>query len=48
MNMKVVKIGLGLVALLMFASSCNRVKCPSDTFSKADIEAQNQQQEAEL
>lgn len=46
--MKLIKIALGLMVVALFAASCNRVKCPSDTFSKADIEAQNQVEEAEL
>lgn len=41
--MKTVKITFGLLALLFLASACHRVKCPTDTFSKAEIEAQNQE-----
>jgi len=44
--MKNLRIALGFVAILFIASACHRVKCPTDTFSKADIEQQNQVEES--
>ncbi|MGB0431392.1 MAG: hypothetical protein ACPGLV_13030 [Bacteroidia bacterium] len=41
------KVILGLAIVLFITSACHkRVKCPSDTFGKADIEQQNQKAEA--
>jgi hypothetical protein len=41
--MKALRVFLALAAVLFITSACNRVKCPTDTFSKADIENQNKE-----
>lgn len=43
--MKTLKVTLAFVVVLFIASACHRVKCPSDTFTKAEIEQQNTPQE---
>lgn len=41
--MKLLKVFFALAAVLFVTSACNRVKCPTDTFSKAEIENQNKE-----
>ena len=44
-KMKALRVFFALAAVLFITSACNRVKCPTDTFSKAEIENQNQKLE---
>ncbi|MFY0671888.1 MAG: hypothetical protein JXQ87_00705 [Bacteroidia bacterium] len=41
--MKALRVFFALAAVLFITSACNRVKCPTDTFSKAEIENQNKE-----